>query len=85
MKLAILGSGFIPRFYAGSLVAQRRKDVIVSVYSRTEKNAIQFAEDYTVLHYSTSTVPDEALMEWEKAGIGKGANFLEKEKDEALK
>ena len=54
MKLAILGSGFISRFYAGSLVAQRRKDVIVSVYSRTEKNAKQFAEDYNVPHYSTS-------------------------------
>lgn len=54
MKLAILGSGFISRFYAGSLVAQRRKDVIVSVYSRTEKNAKQFAEDYNVPYYSTS-------------------------------
>ena len=39
MKLAILGSGFISRFYADSLVAQRRKDIIVSVYSRTEANA----------------------------------------------
>lgn len=54
MKLAILGSGFISRFYAGSLVAQRRKDVLVSVYSRTEKNAKQFADDYNVPHYSTS-------------------------------
>ena len=54
MKLAILGSGFISRFYADALRAQRRKDVIVSVYSRTEKNAIQFAEDYNVPHYSTS-------------------------------
>ena len=54
MKLAILGSGFISKFYADSLVAQRRKDAIVSVYSRTEKNARQFAEDYKVPHYSTS-------------------------------
>ena len=54
MKLAILGSGFISRFYAVSLTAQRRKDIIVSVYSRTEKNAKQFAEDYNVPHCSTS-------------------------------
>ncbi len=31
MKLAILGSGFISKFYADALVAQRRKDIIVSV------------------------------------------------------
>jgi len=30
-------------------------------------------------------VPDEALMEWETMGIMETANFLEKEKDEALK
>jgi len=54
MKLAILGSGFISRFYADSLVAQRRKDVIVSVYSRNETNARKFAVDYGVPHYTTS-------------------------------
>lgn len=54
MRLAILGSGFISRFYADSLVAQRRKDVIVSVYSRTEVNAKKFAADYNVPHYTTS-------------------------------
>jgi len=54
MKLAILGSGFISRFYADSLVAQRRKDTIVSVYSRSEANAKKFAEDYHVPHFTTS-------------------------------
>jgi predicted dehydrogenase len=54
MKLAILGSGFISRFYADSLVAQRRKDTIVSVYSRSEANARKFAADYKVTHYTTS-------------------------------
>lgn len=54
MKLAILGSGFISRFYADSLVAQRRKDVIVSVYSRTGDNAKKFAADYNVPHFTTS-------------------------------
>ncbi len=54
MKLAILGSGFISRFYADSLVAQRRKDTIVSVYSRTEVNAKKFANDYGIPHFTTS-------------------------------
>jgi Predicted dehydrogenases and related proteins len=54
MKLAILGSGFIARFYADALVAQRRKDVITMVYSRTEENAKKFAKDYNVPHYSIS-------------------------------
>jgi predicted dehydrogenase len=54
MRLAILGSGFIARFYADSLIAQRRKDTITNVYSRTEKNAKQFASDYNVAAYSTS-------------------------------
>lgn len=54
MKLAILGSGFIARFYADSLVAQRRKDVITMVYSRSEENAKKFASDYKVPNFSTS-------------------------------
>lgn len=54
MKLAILGSGFISRFYADSLVAQRRKDVVVSVYSRNESNAKKFATEYGVPHFTTS-------------------------------
>lgn len=54
MKLAILGSGFIARFYADALVGQRRKDVITMVYSRTESNAKKFADDYKVPGYSTN-------------------------------
>jgi predicted dehydrogenase len=54
MKLAILGSGFISRFYADALVAQRRKDIITMVYSRTEANAKKFADDYGVLNYTDS-------------------------------
>ena len=54
MKLAILGSGFIARFYADALVGQRRKDEIVIVYSRTLENAKKFAEDYKVPNYTDS-------------------------------
>ncbi|MEO8820601.1 MAG: Gfo/Idh/MocA family oxidoreductase [Ginsengibacter sp.] len=52
MKLAILGSGFISRFYADALIGQRRKDEIVTVYSRTLSNAQKFAGDYKVSHYT---------------------------------
>lgn len=54
MKLAILGSGFISRFYADALIGQRRKDEIVFVYSRTLSNAQKFAGDYKVPHFTDS-------------------------------
>ncbi len=54
MKLAILGSGFIARFYADALVGQRRKDEITIVYSRTIENAKKFAADYKVPNYTDS-------------------------------
>lgn len=54
MKLAILGSGFIARFYADALVGQRRKDVITMVYSRTESNAKKFSDDYKVPNFTTN-------------------------------
>src|SRR5690349_2702327 len=53
MKIAMLGSGFIARFYAESLHAQRRKDVVYTVYSRNLDNAKRFAEDYKLAHFST--------------------------------
>ncbi|MBY5956663.1 Gfo/Idh/MocA family oxidoreductase [Membranicola marinus] len=55
-KVAMLGSGFIARFYADSLTGLRSKDQIVSIYSRTEKNAQKFAEDYNVPHYTSDMV-----------------------------
>src|SRR5258708_19157586 len=54
MRLAILGSGFISRIYPDALVAHRRKDIIVSFYSRSEVNAKKFASDYGVPHFTTS-------------------------------
>lgn len=54
MKLAMLGSGFISRFYADALVAQRRKDIITMVYSRSLKNAKKFSADYKIPHCSDS-------------------------------
>ena len=52
-KIAMLGSGFIGRFYADSLQGQRSKDKIVSIYSRREESAARFAKDYDVAHQTT--------------------------------
>jgi predicted dehydrogenase len=48
----MLGSGFIARFYAESLQAQRAKDQLISVYSRNGEKAKKFAEDYQLGFYS---------------------------------
>ncbi|OAQ42004.1 oxidoreductase [Pedobacter psychrophilus] len=59
MRIAILGSGFIARFYATSLHAQRRKDYILTVYSRDIENAKRFADDYQLSHFTSDI--DEAI------------------------
>lgn len=52
VKIAMLGSGFIGRFYADSLQGYRSQDKIVSIYSRREESAKKFAEDYKVGHWT---------------------------------
>jgi len=47
-KIAMLGSGFIGRFYADSLQGYRSRDKIVSIYSRRAESAAKFAKDYNV-------------------------------------
>ncbi|WP_163454828.1 Gfo/Idh/MocA family oxidoreductase, partial [Escherichia coli] len=53
-RIAMLGSGFIGRFYADSLQGYRSKDKIVSIYSRREESAKKFAADYQCHHYTTN-------------------------------
>ena len=52
-KIAMLGSGFIGRFYAESIQGQRSQDRIISVYSRREESAKKFAADYGCHHWTT--------------------------------
>jgi len=52
MRIAMLGSGFIGRFYAESLHGQRSRDRIVSIYSRREESAKKFASDYGCTHWT---------------------------------
>lgn len=54
MNIALLGSGFIARFYAETLHAQRRMDRIITVYSRNAANAKRFADDYDLAHHTDS-------------------------------
>lgn len=53
-RIAMIGSGFIARFYADSLQGYRSKDKIVSVYSRKDPAAKKFSDDYNVNHYTTN-------------------------------
>src|SRR5262245_47262374 len=52
MNIAMLGSGFIGRFYADSLQGYRSKDKIVSIYSRKKESAAKFAHDYKVAFHT---------------------------------
>ncbi|MDO6434496.1 Gfo/Idh/MocA family oxidoreductase [Flavitalea sp. BT771] len=52
-KIAMLGSGFIGRFYAESIQGQRSRDKIISIYSRREESAKKFAADYGCSHWTT--------------------------------
>jgi ectoine hydroxylase-related dioxygenase (phytanoyl-CoA dioxygenase family) len=56
---------------------------LISVYSRSSN--VPYNEPSQSSTVPLKAVPDEALMEWKTEGIGAAANFLEKEKDEALK
>ena len=56
---------------------------LISVYNRASN--IPYNEPSKSSTVPLEAVPDEALMEWETMGIMETANFLEKEKDEALK
>ena len=56
---------------------------LISVYNRKEN--IPYNEPSKSGIIPLEVLPDEALMEWTTEDIGAATNFLEKEKDEALK
>jgi len=53
-RIAMLGSGFIGRFYADALQGYRTRDKVVSIYSRREESAQKFANDYQCAHWTTN-------------------------------
>jgi len=56
---------------------------LISCYNR--RSNIPYNEPSASSTIPLEAVPDEALLQWETKGLGDSANFLEKEKDEALK
>ena len=56
---------------------------LISCYNRSSN--IPYNEPSGSSTTPIKVVPDKALMEWDVTGLGDSANFLEKEKDEALK
>ena len=55
---------------------------LISVYNRAAN--IPYNEPSQSSTVPVEIVPDEALLKWETGSIDENANFLEKEKDEAL-
>ncbi len=53
-QLALLGAGFIARFYADSIQSLRSRDRICTVYARRKESAEKLAEDYGISRFSTS-------------------------------
>lgn len=53
MNVAMLGSGFIGRFYADSIQGLRSRDQVVAVYSRKQASAEKFAQDYGCVRATT--------------------------------
>ncbi len=45
-RIAMLGSGFIGRFYAESIQGQRGRDRVTAIYARRDESAKKFADDY---------------------------------------
>ena len=56
---------------------------LISVYNRAAN--IPYNEPSQSSTVPVKIVPDEALLKWDTGSIDENANFLEKEKDEALK
>ena len=56
---------------------------LISVYNRAAN--IPYNEPSQSSTIPVDIVPDEALLKWDTGSIDENANFLEKEKDEALK
>jgi len=56
---------------------------LISCYNRSGN--IPYNEPSASSTIALEAVPDTALLQWETKGLGDSANFLEKEKDEALK
>ena len=81
-RIAMLGTGFIGRFYADSLQGYRSKDKIVSVYSRREESVKKFAEDYGTPFQTTNM--EEAIAHPDVTIVCGKEEYLDNEYDTLL-
>jgi len=58
-KIAMIGAGFIGRFYTEALRGYRSKDTVHLIYSYKEESAKSLAEEFSIPHYTTDL--EEAL------------------------
>jgi len=54
LRIAMLGTGFIGRFYTEALHGRRSRDQVHIVYSRTADSAAVFAKQYGISRHTTS-------------------------------
>lgn len=64
-------------------LSDRSRWSLISCYNRSSN--VPYNEPSQSSTIPVKMVPDEALLEWETTGLQDSANFLDKEKDEALK
>src|SRR5438270_4259603 len=64
-------------------LSQQSRWSLISVYNRSSN--IPYNEPYNSSTVPIEIVPDNALLEWNTENLRASSNFLEKEKDEALK
>lgn len=77
-KISLLGTGLIGTFYTGVLHGKRSRDKVITVYSRTEERAREFAEEWEISEWTTDM--DRAINDPEsEVVIIALPNFLHKE------
>jgi len=69
-KIAMLGTGFISRFYTMSLHGNRSRDQVHVVYSRSEERGRQFAQDCSIPKWTTDMAEAITDPETEVVVIG---------------
>lgn len=77
-KISLLGTGLIGTFYTKVLHGKRSRDRVVTVYSRTDERAREFAEEWDISQWTTDM--DRAINDPEsEVVIVALPNFLHKE------
>lgn len=77
-KISLLGTGLIGTFYTKVLHGKRSRDRVVTVYSRTDERAREFAEEWDISQWTTDM--DRAINDPESEVIIVALpNFLHKE------